>query len=153
MKKKSSHGPNPVDIHVGKRMRMRRTLLGFSQDELGKALGLTFQQIQKYERGSCRIGASRLWDIGRVLKAPVSFFYEGLPETLNGSNSSCQNTAQGSPVLADTTIQIEDDTFNRRETLELVRNYYKITDRNLAKKVADLIKSMAAADEQEQPKI
>ena len=151
MRKKSSHGPNPVDIHVGKRMRMRRTLLGYSQDELGKALGLTFQQIQKYERGSCRIGASRLWDIGRVLKTPVSFFYEGLTEMPDSVSSPYPNAPQGVSVLADTTVQIEDDTFNRRETLELVRNYYKIPDRNLAKKVADLIKSMAAADEQEQP--
>src|SRR4051812_13651265 len=68
--------PNPVDVHVGNRVRLRRTLLGMSQEKLGESLGLTFQQVQKYERGANRIGASRLWDLSRVLDCPVAFFFE-----------------------------------------------------------------------------
>jgi len=145
MRKKSLHGPHPVDVYVGKRMRMRRTLLGLSQEELGKALGVTFQQVQKYERGTCRVGASRLWDIGQALNTPVAFFYEGLEDT-EGFNAGAPN---GVRVLAETTVKLDENMFNRRETLELVRNYYKITDRNMAKKIAELIKSMASSDEQD----
>jgi transcriptional regulator with XRE-family HTH domain len=72
--------PNPVDRHVGSRVRMRRMLIGMSQEKLGEALGITFQQIQKYEKGTNRIGASRLHHIARVLGVPVEFFYEGAPE-------------------------------------------------------------------------
>src|SRR5437868_7157320 len=68
--------PNPVDVHVGNRLRLRRTLLGLSQQKVGEALGLTFQQVQKYERGANRIGASRLWDLSGVLDCPISFFFD-----------------------------------------------------------------------------
>src|SRR3546814_20113266 len=71
-------GPNPVDVHVGSRVRLRRTLLGMSQEKLGEAIGLTFQQVQKYERGTNRIGASRLFDLSKVLDVPVGFFFEEL---------------------------------------------------------------------------
>ena len=70
--------PRPVDLHVGARVRLRRSMMGMSQEKLGEALGLTFQQVQKYERGTNRISASRLWDVGRVLNVPVSFFFEGM---------------------------------------------------------------------------
>src|ERR1041384_5108638 len=72
--------PNPIDVHVGTRVRLRRTLLGMSQEKLGEAIGLTFQQVQKYERGANRIGASRLYDLSRVLDVPVSYFFEELPD-------------------------------------------------------------------------
>ena len=102
--------PNPVDIHVGSRVRLRRTLLGLSQEKLGEAVGLTFQQIQKYERGANRIGASRLYHLSRVLDVPVSFFFEGLdgqaPDT---------GEAQG-------------DVLTDKEALELVRSYYAIPE-------------------------
>ncbi|MBT7504712.1 MAG: helix-turn-helix transcriptional regulator, partial [Rhodospirillales bacterium] len=74
--------PNPVDIHVGARVRLRRTLLGISQERLGDAVGLTFQQIQKYERGANRIGASRIYELSRILDVPVSFFFEDMPDEL-----------------------------------------------------------------------
>ena len=147
MRKKSLHGPNPIDVYVGKRMRMRRTLLGLSQDALGKSLGVTFQQIQKYERGSCRVGASRLWDIGRVLNIPVSFFYEGFEETEDFANYT--GTLPGVARLAEPTVQMDKDAFSRRETLELVRNYNKIADRAVAKKIADLIKSLSDTEDKE----
>ena len=72
--------PNPVDVHVGGRVRLRRTLLGLSQEKLGEAIGLTFQQVQKYERGANRIGASRLWDLSRVLDVPVSYFFDEMED-------------------------------------------------------------------------
>ena len=86
--KKSNRGrtpqgePNPVDVHVGNRIRLRRTLLGLSQDKLASMLGLTFQQVQKYERGMNRVGASRLWDISKVLEVPINFFYEDMDKAV-----------------------------------------------------------------------
>ena len=74
--------PSPIDVHVGSRIRLRRTLLGMSQERLGEALGLTFQQVQKYERGVNRVGASRLFDLSRVLDVPISFFFDDLPDSL-----------------------------------------------------------------------
>src|SRR5438067_7912867 len=79
--------PSPIDVHVGSRIRLRRTLLGLSQEWLGDALGLTFQQVQKYERGVNRVGASRLFDLSRVLDVPISFFFDDLPETLSATSS------------------------------------------------------------------
>src|SRR6266704_1067410 len=79
--------PSPIDVHVGSRIRLRRTLLGLSQERLGDALGLTFQQVQKYERGANRVGASRLFDLSRVLDVPISFFFDDMPETLSASYS------------------------------------------------------------------
>src|SRR4028118_420756 len=79
------HRPSPIDVHVGGRVRLRRTLLGMSQERLGEALGLTFQQVQKYERGVNRIGASRLFDLSRVLDVPISFFFDDMPGAVGGS--------------------------------------------------------------------
>ena len=73
--------PSPIDVHVGSRIRLRRTLLGMSQERLGESLGLTFQQVQKYERGVNRVGASRLFDLSRVLDVPISFFFDDMPES------------------------------------------------------------------------
>ncbi len=84
---KGSRKPNPVDIHVGGRVRFRRMLLGMSQEKLGERLGLTFQQVQKYEKGVNRIGASRLFDLSQVLQVPIQFFYEEAPGTLEQSSA------------------------------------------------------------------
>src|ERR1041385_1972302 len=84
----SQGNPNPVDVHVGARVRLRRTLLGMSQEKLGDAIGLTFQQVQTYERGANRIGASRLYDLSRVLDVPVSYFFEEFGETSPSSGMS-----------------------------------------------------------------
>ncbi|MBO5997957.1 MAG: helix-turn-helix transcriptional regulator [Alphaproteobacteria bacterium] len=151
MRKKSLRGrlgnePNPVDIHVGNRVRMYRTLKGLSQEKLGEALGLTFQQVQKYEKGLNRIGASRLWDISQVLETPIALFYEGITdETGNLSPRHLQNGSSDgfADKLAQIAEQIDKDPLNRRETLELMRAYYRIPDRNMAHKVFDLIRSMA----------
>src|SRR5438067_6017088 len=85
-RRQKSDKPNPIDIHVGSRVRSRRTLLGMSQEKLGEAIGLTFQQVQKYERGANRIGASRLWDLSRVLDCPMSFFFEEMDEATESAS-------------------------------------------------------------------
>jgi len=126
--------PNPVDIHVGSRVRLRRTLLGMSQKKLGNALGLTFQQIQKYERGANRIGSSRLYQFAQVLDVPVSFFFDDMPANVTG---------RGPGLSEDSPEKFEQEQFVRRETLELVRAYYKIKDPMVRKRVFELTKAIA----------
>lgn len=133
--------PNPVDVHVGSRVRLRRTLLGLSQEKLGEAIGLTFQQVQKYERGANRIGASRLWDLSRVLDVPVSFFFEEMDESV--SSRSPRNVLRGAEEVEET----EADPMTKRETLELVRAYYRIIDPQVRKRIYDLAKTLAVSDE------
>jgi transcriptional regulator with XRE-family HTH domain len=132
--------PSPIDVHVGSRIRLRRTLLGMSQERLGEALGLTFQQVQKYERGVNRVGASRLFDLSRVLDVPISFFFDDMPDALSTSYGAPSSKRMAG--FADTQEGFSDDTLNRRETLELVRAYYRITDPSVRKRVFELIKSM-----------
>jgi len=127
-------------VHVGTRIRLRRTLLGMSQERLGEALGLTFQQVQKYERGVNRVGASRLFDLSRVLDVPISFFFDDMPDALAANyGTQPQRRVAG---FAEGQESFGDDSLNRRETLELVRAYYRITDPSLRKRVFELIKSM-----------
>lgn len=129
--------PNPVDVHVGSRVRLRRTLLGMSQEKLGEAIGLTFQQVQKYERGANRIGASRLFDLSRVLDVPVSFFFDDMPaETMNAPFSMDEDDEER-------VTEYEPDPMAKRETLELVRAYYRITDPGVRKRLFELTKAVA----------
>ena len=138
------HRASPIDVHVGTRVRLRRTLLGMSQEKLGEALGLTFQQIQKYERGVNRIGASRLFDLARVLDVPIGFFFDDMSAELGGNAA---NRARGAAFgFAEGQEGFEDDTLHRRETLELVRAYYRITDPSVRKRVFDLIKTLSPSD-------
>ena len=132
--------PSPIDVHVGSRIRLRRTLLGMSQERLGEALGLTFQQVQKYERGVNRVGASRLFDLSRVLDVPISFFFDDMPEQLATAYGG--QTPRRPSGFSETQDRFGDETLNRRETLELVRAYYKITDASVRKRVFELIKSL-----------
>ena len=136
--------PSPIDVHVGSRIRLRRTLLGMSQERLGESLGLTFQQVQKYERGVNRVGASRLFDLSRVLDVPISFFFDDMPESSLQQAASVGGGLSGrrSMGFSDQQDGFGDDTLHRRETLELVRAYYRITDPNQRKSVFNLIKSM-----------
>ncbi len=125
--------PEPVDVHVGSRVRLRRTLLGFSQDKLGKALGLTFQQVQKYERGANRIGSSRLYQISQILDVPVSFFFDDMPSEVTGKAAGMSESGKQS---------FEVGQLSRRETLELVRAYYKIKDPLVRKKLFEMVKAL-----------
>jgi len=136
--------PSPIDVHVGSRIRLRRTLLGMSQERLGEALGLTFQQVQKYERGVNRVGASRLFDLARVLDVPISFFFDDMPEPL--AREYGNGAVRRAVGFAEPQEGFDDDTLHRRETLELVRAYYRITDPAVRKRVFDLIKSLAPID-------
>jgi transcriptional regulator with XRE-family HTH domain len=136
--------PSPIDVHVGSRIRLRRTLLGMSQERLGEALGLTFQQVQKYERGVNRVGASRLFDLSRVLDVPISFFFDDMPESL-ASTYGGQATRR-STGFSEAQDSFSDDALNRRETLELVRAYYRITEPAVRKRVFELIKSMGPTE-------
>ena len=139
-RRRKSDGPNPIDVHVGSRVRLRRTLLGMSQEKLGEAIGLTFQQVQKYERGANRIGASRLYDLSRVLDVPVSFFFDDIKP---GTVAAADGGASGSSESAD--ARHEPDPMMRRETLELVRAYYRIPDPQVRRRLFDLTKAIANA--------
>ncbi len=133
--------PNPVDVHVGTRVRLRRTLMGLSQEKLGEAIGLTFQQVQKYERGANRIGASRLFDLSRVLDVPVSFFFDDMTEEAVEQFDHLAALGLGENKQA--AYIHEGDPMARRETLELVRAYYKISDPTIRKRLFELTKSLA----------
>ena len=130
-------GPRPVDVHVGSRLRLRRTLLGVSQEKLGDSVNLTFQQIQKYERGANRVGASRLYEFSRILDVSISYFFDEMPKDVADSYRS---EVKG---LSDQIQEnMETDPMVRRETLELVRAYYKITDVRVRKRLYELVKAV-----------
>jgi len=131
-----SKAPNPVDKYVGSRVRMRRIMLGMSQEKLGEALGLTFQQIQKYEKGTNRVGASRIQQISEVLQVPVSFLFEGGP---TGANSVDGFSDGGSPTYVS-------DFLATSEGLALTRAFTKITDAKLRRSIVDLVEQIAARD-------
>jgi len=111
-----------------------------SQERLGEALGLTFQQVQKYERGVNRVGASRLFDLSRVMDVPISFFFDDMPDALSANYG--MPGSRRAVGFADSQDGFGDDAMQRRETLELVRAYYRITDPSIRKRVFELIKSM-----------
>jgi len=133
--------PNPVDIHVGSRVRLRRTLLGLSQERLADALGLTFQQVQKYERGANRIGASRLHQLSRILEVPVSFFFEEM--------GTAPRSTEAGAAAAEQPSGFDHDPMTKRETLELVRAYYRIPNEKVRKRIFEMIKAVATASEGE----
>ena len=117
--------PHPIDVHIGKLLRQRRTLLGLSQSGLGAAMGVSFQQVQKYERGANRIGATQLFEVSRVLDIPISFFFEEAGALSFGS----RERKTGSPT-------------NDRETLHLVRDFFRIRDRQVRLSIARMVKAI-----------
>jgi transcriptional regulator with XRE-family HTH domain len=127
MTKKS---PNPVDKHVGSRVRMRRMLVGMSQEKLGEALGITFQQIQKYEKGTNRMGASRLHQTAQVLGVPIEFFFEGAPE---GGRGFAEGPSSGYAA----------DFLGTSEGIELVKAFMAIKDPNVRRRIIELAKTLA----------
>ena len=130
--------PNPVDVHVGMRLRGKRTILGLSQMQLADALGITFQQIQKYERGTNRISASRLVDLASVLEAEIMYFFENMPLEVSAQSPRLRSG------LKETVEDIKDNPLMKRETLELVRVYHKIQDPKQRKSVVNLCRSLAS---------
>ena len=135
-----SGAPNPVDVHVGSRVKLRRTLLGMSQEMLGEAIGITFQQVQKYERGSNRIGCSRLYDLARVLDVPVSYFFDAIP--VSAQAQSPLNVIKGTVGEEAGEIVAASDPMAKRETLDLVRAYYSIPDQQIRRRVYELAKAL-----------
>lgn len=136
-----SDTPHPIDVHVGARVRARRRLLGITQERLGEALGLTFQQVQKYERGSNRISASRLFELSRILAVPVTYFYEGA-EAVAGDESA--------PLPEVAAAPFGNEQLSSRETHDLLRLYYGLPDQQVRRRFLDLLKAIvggAAAED------
>lgn len=130
----SKRAPNPVDVHVGTRMRMRRMMLSVSQEKLGEALGVSFQQIQKYEKGTNRIGAGRLQDIATHLEVPISYFYDDMP----GSERSDGFSEVGVSYVSDLLVL--------PEGMELTRAFLQIKDANVRRRIVELVKSISLQD-------
>ena len=130
---------NEIDAHVGARLRLRRLLLGISQEKLGDALGLTFQQIQKYERGANRVGASRLYDMSRVLDVPVAYFFDDMPDETAAVMST--RLPNGSRAIGESPLG--SDVLLNRETTELVRAYYSITDAEVRRRALDFLRTVS----------
>src|SRR3954447_8373967 len=130
--------PNPIDVLVGTRLRLRRNMLGLSQEKLGDAIGLTFQQVQKYERGANRIGASRLHELSRVLDVPISFFFDDTdPVRAPAMGGFAEPPAEACGF----------DPLRKPETLELVRAYFTIEDTEVRRRLLDLAKALATASD------
>ena len=130
--------PNPIDVHVGGRIRLRRTLLGMSQERLAEAIGLTFQQVQKYEKGTNRVSSSRLVDMANALDVEVPYFFQEMAAGVEKQTPAMLMSAKALPE-----IDHEKDPMAKRETLELVRAYYRIPDPAVRKRLAELTKAVA----------
>lgn len=126
--------PNPIDIHVGSRVRLRRTMMSMSQEKLGDALGITFQQIQKYEKGTNRIGASRMQQISAALKVPVAFFFEDAP-THSGTPATGMSEASSTSYVV--------DFLSSPEGIQLNRAFVRITNPAIRRKIVDMVKTLA----------
>ena len=129
--------PNPIDRHVGSRVRMRRMMLSMSQEKLGDALGLTFQQVQKYEKGANRIGASRLQQIARILQVPVSFFFDGAPAQPGERQTDGEDAPSPSYVA---------DFLATSDGLALTKAFVRIKDAKLRRRIVDLVEGIAGEE-------
>jgi transcriptional regulator with XRE-family HTH domain len=139
-----------VDTHVGARMRQRRTLLGMSQTKLGDAVGLTFQQVQKYERGSNRVSSSRLFEFAKVLDVPVAYFFDEMPaNALSGRPMSGRGRKGFGEAGTPFEQEKDKDPLIKRETLELVRAYYKIREARVRKRIYEMVRAVGAASHAE----
>jgi len=136
LEKENKKSPNPTDIHVGSRIRMRRNILGMSQEKLGESLGITFQQIQKYEKGTNRVGASRLQAIASILDVPVAFFFAEVP----GRESALDGLSDGDGS------RFVIDFVNSGEGLQLNRAFARIADAKVRRKVVELVKALASEE-------
>jgi transcriptional regulator with XRE-family HTH domain len=129
--------PHPIDIHVGGRVRLRRTMIGMSQDKLADALGLTFQQIQKYEKGVNRIGASRVFEISRILNVPIQFFFDDY-SMASGSYGFAEHAPdKGAAIM---------ELLNSPEGVQLCKHFAAIPDAKVRKRVLDLVKTLSDGD-------
>lgn len=137
--------PASIDAHVGARIKLRRTLLGMSQGHVAEILGLTFQQLQKYEKGANRVGASRLFELSRILEVSVDYFFSEIPfEVSNSSSSALDQMEDRSERAMPQTVEVDERIFSL-EALQLVRAYYS-SPRNIRKQMLALINSLAAPE-------
>lgn len=137
IEKENKKKPNPTDVYVGSRIRLRRNMLGMSQENLGEQLGITFQQIQKYEKGTNRVGASRLQAISSILAVPVSFFFEDFPGQEGAGKGFAEDGSSGFGL----------DFVTSPEGLQLNRAFVKISDVKVRRKIIELVKTLAADDD------
>ncbi|MEO3429069.1 helix-turn-helix domain-containing protein [Pelagibius sp. CAU 1746] len=133
----SSPTPDPIDIAIGSRLRLRRLAMGFSQETLARALGITFQQIQKYERGTNRIFASRLFQLSQVLRVPVGYFFQGIP----ADGEAPAPEAAGSDGEAGSDAQVG-ALLGKSDTLKLIQAYNRISDPNVRRQIYALVKTV-----------
>ncbi len=126
-------GEKDIDIHIGKKLHLRRNIMGLSQEKLGESINVSFQQVQKYEKGKNRVSASKLHEISHILNVPVHYFFEGL-------------SAEKSVEAFEDSPGFQNDVLNKKETLELLRNYYRITNPDLRKKVIDIVKTIGLSE-------
>lgn len=142
--KKTKGTPNEIDVHVGQRLRVRRSLLGFSQEKLASLIGLTFQQVQKYERGTNRVSAGRLYELSKILDVPVSYFFEQMsPQSAANEDAALQGLSDNQQDSFDHDQSQTGDIMTQKETLDLVRIYYSIDNPEVRKDIVKFIKSMA----------
>jgi transcriptional regulator with XRE-family HTH domain len=139
MMRKPKNVANEIDAHVGSRLRLRRLLLGISQEKLGAALGLTFQQIQKYERGANRVGASRLFDLSRTLDVPVSYFFADMPD----ETAAVMPIRLSGKLGSSRESHLDADVLLSKETAELVRAYYSIADLEVRRRTLDFLRTVS----------
>lgn len=140
-----THGPMPVDVHVGARVRLRRTLLGMSQMALAAKIGLTFQQVQKYERGTNRIGSSRLFELSQILDVPISYFFDDMdPEVAATKSIDLPNNIENKGASREAGL------LTKRETLEFVRAYYRIKDSKVRRQVLQLTRILGETESHDQ---
>ena len=137
---RGSDTPHPIDVHVGQRVKLRRTLMGMTQGNLGDSIGLTFQQIQKYERGANRISSSKLWELSNVLDSPITYFFDEMSDRVKASFPGYMGET------AEDHIPEDKLTLHRRQTLELVRTFSKIQDPVIRKRVIDVVRAIAESE-------
>jgi transcriptional regulator with XRE-family HTH domain len=142
-RRRGSTAYNPIDVHVGARLRARRTLVGLSQTVVGDAIGITFQQLQKYEGGSNRISASRLYDLSQILDVDTAYFFDGMDQATQSESPALLSRRKSTRPPKKPTKS--EDPLIKRETLELVRAYYKISDPKIRDHVRKLIQSVSDA--------
>lgn len=135
--------PHPVDIYVGKRLRSRRTMLGKSQEEIGDAVGITFQQVQKYEKGLNRIGSSRLYELSTLLKVNPSYFFEGISQTDDNDKSNDSNF-----VMAEDKATFDHENYSNKEVMGLLKAYYSVKSPAVRKKLLSLVKAISSLEEE-----
>jgi len=140
--RKTKGVPDSVDKFVGQRLKSRRILLGMSQEKLAESAGITFQQVQKYERGTNRISSSRLLKFSKVLQVPIGFFFEGSDEILLQDAPAKKGFAENDQESFGDSLPA--DVFTRKESLILLRSYYAITEPEMRKMLLKMVKSMAA---------